>query len=102
MYKVVLHMQARVFYAKADSPIAKKIARCFRVLERTPRTHPNIKPLSGPLAGQFRIRAGDIRMVYLKVGKGPSDFDRLLIGHRDLLVECRQPKETGSGGHFQQ
>ncbi len=53
MFEVHLSPSAGAFYAIADQPLARKLARCFQQLERNPRRHNNIKRLSGPLAGFF-------------------------------------------------
>ena len=45
MYKVDLSPGAREFYASAQSPLAKKIARGLEQLETEPRRHNNIKSL---------------------------------------------------------
>jgi len=81
MYRVVLQSQARRFFADADRPLARKLARAFRVLEQNPRGHPNIKPLSGDLAGLFRFRAGAHRVIY-SVDEGTRSVHVLLIAHR--------------------
>ncbi len=65
MYNVVLSTEAQKIYASADQALAKKIARCLEQLEQTPRLHPNIKPLKGELAGYYRYRVGDYRVIYL-------------------------------------
>jgi hypothetical protein len=36
------------------SVTAKKIARCLQQLEKTPRSHPNVKALKGDYAGYYR------------------------------------------------
>jgi mRNA interferase RelE/StbE len=54
MFEVILSPEAAAFYAAADQPLAKKIAKCLAQLERDPRRHNNIKRLSGELAGLFR------------------------------------------------
>jgi mRNA interferase RelE/StbE len=64
MYRVLLGADARKTYNRADRPLAQKIARCLIQLERDPHHHPNIKPLTGPLAGLFRYRIGDWRVIY--------------------------------------
>jgi len=64
MYEVVLSAEAQKIYASADLALAKKIARCFKQLEQSPRYHPNIKPLKGDLAGYYRDRIGDYRVIY--------------------------------------
>ncbi len=64
MFRVVLLPKAEKFFAKADAPLAKKLAACFRLLETNPSQHPNIKPLVGPLKGLHRFRIGDYRILY--------------------------------------
>jgi len=64
MHKVVLLPKAEKTYARADVALARKLAKCFKVLEQDPLRHPNIKPLTGLLKGFFRFRAGDYRIVY--------------------------------------
>lgn len=65
MYSVILSAEAQKIYASANQALAKKIARCFAQLEQTPRYHPNIKPLKGDLAGYYRYRIGNYRVIYL-------------------------------------
>ncbi|HEX5472495.1 MAG TPA: type II toxin-antitoxin system RelE/ParE family toxin [Lacipirellulaceae bacterium] len=64
MYKVDLSKKAEQFYRRTDRPLARKLARWFEQLERDPRNHNNVKPLSGKLAGTFRYRVGDHRVLY--------------------------------------
>lgn len=56
MFEVILSPDARTFYARADQPLARKLARCFALLERDPRRHNNIKRLSGDFVGRLRYR----------------------------------------------
>jgi mRNA interferase RelE/StbE len=64
MFEIILSPEAREFYARADRPLARKLARCFAQLEHDPRRHNNVKRLSGSLSGRFRYRIGDWRAVY--------------------------------------
>lgn len=64
MHSVELSREAQRFYADANRPVAKKLARCFAALERDPRSGNNVKALKGKLAGAFRYRVGDLRVVY--------------------------------------
>ncbi len=34
------------------------------MVEQNPRQHPNIKALKGELAGRYRYRVGDYRVIY--------------------------------------
>jgi mRNA interferase RelE/StbE len=81
MYRVILQYQPRQFFADADRPLARKLAHGLRILEQTPHRHPNIKALSGPLAGHFRLRAGDYRLVYL-VDETSRQVQVVRIAHR--------------------
>jgi mRNA interferase RelE/StbE len=64
MYRVELSREAQRFYDRCDKPVARKLARCFEALERNPREGNNVKALKGILAGSFRYRVGDLRVVY--------------------------------------
>ncbi|WP_254564324.1 type II toxin-antitoxin system RelE/ParE family toxin [Oscillatoria sp. HE19RPO] len=64
MYEVLLHPDAQNVYANADQALVKKIAQCLQQLEQNPRSHPNIKSLKGDLAGFYRYRIGDYRIIY--------------------------------------
>lgn len=64
MYRVELSSEAQRFYDDCDAPVARKLARCFEALEKSPRRGNNVKPLKGKLAGAYRYRIGDLRVVY--------------------------------------
>jgi mRNA interferase RelE/StbE len=64
MFRVELSRDAERFFAEAERSLARKLARCFRQLEQEPRRHRNITPLKGDLAGLFRFRVGDYRVIY--------------------------------------
>ena len=64
MYEIRLTRDARTFYEAADKVLAKRLNRCFDQLRQDPYAHPNIRRLKGPLAGQWRYRVGDWRVIY--------------------------------------
>jgi mRNA interferase RelE/StbE len=64
MFSVRLLPSAARAYQQTNASLARKIARCFKQLERDPRDHPMIRSLRGPLAGSYRYRVGDHRVVY--------------------------------------
>ena len=64
MYNLELSAEAQRFFQRCDKSIAKKLARCFQSLENDPRAGNNVKALQGPLAGAYRYRVGDLRVVY--------------------------------------
>ena len=86
MYSVRLSVQAERFFARADRPLAKKLARCFEQLELDPRTHPNIARLKGPFAGFLRFRVGDYRVIY-RIEEGDRIVIVAIIAHRSEAYE---------------
>ena len=56
MYELVLTRDAQKFYERADSPLARRLNRCFENLGENPYNHPNIKRLRGTLSGYLRFR----------------------------------------------
>ncbi len=86
MYEVVLSPEAAGFFAEADQPLAKKLARCFAQLEQEPRKHNNIKRLTGEFSGYSRFRIGDWRVIF----RVEDETDRVLvlsIAHRREVYE---------------
>jgi mRNA interferase RelE/StbE len=86
MYEVLLHPDAQKMYLQADRSLAKKIARCWQQLERTPRSHPNIKALKGDYSGYYRYRIGDYRVIYT-VDDELSQVLVVAIAHRSEAYE---------------
>jgi mRNA interferase RelE/StbE len=86
MFEVILSPEARGFYAQADRPLARKLARCFAQLEREPRLHNNIKRLSGEFAGRLRYRVGDWRVIY-RIDDRARQVHILVIAHRSEVYE---------------
>lgn len=80
-YEVRLLPDAERFYQKADRPLAGKLARCFEQLERNPRQHNNIRALKGELAGYYRYRVGDYRVIY-SIDDDDALVSVVLIAHR--------------------
>lgn len=86
MYDVVLSPAAAEFYAAADKPLARKLARCFRNLEADPRQGNNVKRLSGDLADYFRYRVGDWRVIF-RIDEEQSQVFVATIAHRREAYE---------------
>jgi mRNA interferase RelE/StbE len=84
MYEVFLTREAQDFYEQADPVLVRKLNRCFRHLGEDPYRHPNIKQLKGPLAGHFRYRVGDWRVIY-QVDEQEREVTVLLIAHRSKV-----------------
>ena len=64
LYTVVVSSDAQEFFETASAQLQRKLDRSFEMLKINPRSHPNIKALKGDLAGYYRYRVGDYRVVY--------------------------------------
>ncbi|MEM6435001.1 MAG: type II toxin-antitoxin system RelE/ParE family toxin [Cyanobacteria bacterium P01_D01_bin.115] len=87
MYRVRLTKRAAKFYKSTDAALARRLARAFAVLESTPRQYPNIKALKGKLAGQYRYRIGDYRIVY-RIQDEEIEVIILLVAHRSEVYDA--------------
>jgi len=86
MYDIILAPNALDFYGKADTPLVRKLDRCFSQLEQEPRRHNNIKRLTDPFAGLLRYRIGDWRVIY-EIDEPHSRVVVLSIAHRREVYE---------------
>lgn len=64
MYKIELSRKAAKFYQKADTVTTKRLNLAFSRLAEDPFQQYNIKKLSGELKGSYRLRLGDMRIIY--------------------------------------
>jgi mRNA interferase RelE/StbE len=64
MFEVYLSREAENIYLKATPKTTRLLDRCFRHLEESPLSGPDIKRLKGKLGGSFRYRIGGIRVIY--------------------------------------
>lgn len=64
MYEIELSRKAAKFYQKADTTTVRRLNAAFDRLAEDPFHHYNIKPLSGELQGSYRLRIGNIRIIY--------------------------------------
>ena len=86
MYRVLLSLEAEKVYRKANNVLAKKLARCLKRLEESPRFHPNVKALKGNYAGYYRYRVGDYRVVY-SIDDRAKIVNIIVIAHRSRVYE---------------
>ena len=86
MYEVCLSAEAQNFYNKTSLATVKKINKCLLILEQAPYNHPNITALRGNLAGRYRYRIGDYRIVYL-VDEDSKVVSVTLIAHRSKVYD---------------
>lgn len=78
MYEIELSRKATKFYHKADTATVRRLNAAFDHLTKDPLYHYYIKPLSGELQGSYRLRVGDIRIVY-------SVYDAVKIVHIEVI-----------------
>ena len=86
MYEIELSRNATKFYQTADDSLARRLNRCFEQLEQNPYEHPNVRRLKGPLAGHWRYRVGDWRVVY-RVDEDHRTVTIILIAHRSRVYK---------------
>ena len=86
MYELQFTHDAQRFYERADPALVRRLHRCFDHLRLNPYEHANVKRLRGPLAGCFRYRAGDWRVVY-RVSASERLVTILLIAHRSEVYQ---------------
>lgn len=86
MYTVCLTEEAKAFFEEAPAKLQQRLDRCFEQLQAHPRQHPNIKSLKGNLAGYYRYRVGDYRIVY-HIDDQKQHVVVLTIAHRREVYE---------------
>ncbi len=64
MYRIEFARKAAKFYQKSDTATVRRLNRICEKLSGNPFNLPNIKHLKGELAGSYRVRMGDIRIIY--------------------------------------
>lgn len=80
-YSVVLSFDAQEFFEEGSAALQRKLDRCFEMLKTDPHSHPNIKQLKGDLAGYYRYRVGDYRVVYY-IDREQKQVVVTIIAHR--------------------
>ncbi len=64
MYRIEFAKKAARFYKKANTITTRRLNLALERLAENPFSHPNIKRLSAELKGSYRLRIGDIRIIY--------------------------------------
>ncbi len=81
MYELLFTDTASQFFEQADAGLQRRLERCFRQLEDDPYRHANITCLKGKLAGHYRYRVGNYRVVY-RVEEDRRAAIVVIIAHR--------------------
>jgi mRNA interferase RelE/StbE len=64
MYRIEFSRKAARFYREADVKTARRLNLACTKLSQDPYKLHNVKRLHGELEGSFRLRLGDLRLVY--------------------------------------
>lgn len=64
IWDIVLTKPADKAYDKTPKNIRHRLDKCFKELEKNPRSGSHIMPLTGQLKGLYRARVGDWRVIY--------------------------------------
>jgi mRNA interferase RelE/StbE len=76
-----LSRDARRFFERANASLQRRLDQCFDQLKIDPRGVGNIKQLKGTLAGCYRYRVGDYRVIY-RIDEQGQAVSVLKIAHR--------------------
>ena len=65
-WKVEVKPTAEKHYLKLDKKMRKRVKKSLRELEKSenPLSHPQVRPLTGKLQGDYRLRVGDWRVLF--------------------------------------
>jgi mRNA interferase RelE/StbE len=86
MYRLELNHRSQRFFDDAEASLQRRLDRCWRQLAADPHHHPNVKRLSGSLAGLFRYRVGDYRVIY-RIDEPAQRVDVVAIANRKDVYE---------------
>ncbi len=65
-WKVEVKPTAEKYYLKLDKKMRKRVKKSLLELEKSknPVSHPKVRPLTGKLQGDYRLRVGDWRILF--------------------------------------
>jgi len=77
MPRLVVHKRAARYLERMDARIKKQLIARLEELARDPDIMSGVKPMAGEWAGFFRLRHGDLRVIYIHDRAG----DSIIIAH---------------------
>jgi len=77
MPRLVVHKRAARYLERMDARIKKQLIARLEELARDPDIMSCVKPMAGEWAGFFRLRHGDLRVIYIHDRAG----DSIIIAH---------------------
>ncbi len=64
MSNVVIHRRAAKYVRKLPNPQKSRLKQLLKQLENEPFSHPQVKQMVGDWAGYYRLRLGDMRLIF--------------------------------------
>jgi len=77
MPKLVVHSRAGRYIERLDSRIKAQLIRKLGDLARNPNAMPGVKRMAGEWSGLYRLRHGDLRIIYFH----DTANDTIVIAH---------------------
>jgi len=77
MPQVVLHRRAARYFERLDERLKAQLRAKLEELARDPRALPGVIPMRGEWVGYYRLRHGDLRVIYTL----DPTHDRIVIAH---------------------
>ena len=65
MAKLVVHRRAARYLERMDARIKAQLVAKLEELANNPAAMPGVKPMAGEWAGFYRLRHGDLRVIYI-------------------------------------
>jgi mRNA interferase RelE/StbE len=77
MAQLVLHRRAARYFERLDERLKSQLRAKLDELARDPAAMPGVKPMAGEWRGFYRLRHGDLRIIYLV----DEPNDRVVVAH---------------------
>ncbi len=77
MPRLVVHKRAARYLRRMDTRIKGQLVAKLQELARDPEMMSGVKPMAGEWAGFYRLRHGDLRVIYINDRAG----DSVIIAH---------------------
>jgi mRNA interferase RelE/StbE len=77
MPKLLVHKRAARYLERMDARIKAQLVAKIEELAKNPQKMPGVKPMAGEWNGFFRLRHGDLRVIYLH----DRANDTIIIAH---------------------
>lgn len=77
MAQLVIHRRAARYFERLDERRKSQLREKLAALARDPSSMPGVKPMAGEWRGFYRLRHGDLRVIYLYDAPG----DRVVVAH---------------------